>query len=54
MLDSFVPSKLSVKQVVSKVASVFDLRGLLAPVLASLRLDTRRQWVPGMRQCQLI
>ena len=41
MLDSLVPSKLSLRQVVSKVASVFDLMGLLAPVMASLRLDTR-------------
>ena len=31
MLDSLVPSKLSLRQVVSKVASVFDLMGLLAP-----------------------
>ena len=38
MLDAFEPSKLSL----SKVACVFDLRGLLAPVLASLRLDTKR------------
>ena len=42
MLDSLVPSKLSLRQVVSKVASVFDLMGLLAPVMASLRLDTRK------------
>ena len=42
MLDGFVPSKLSLRQVVSKVACVFDLRGLLAPLIASLRLDTRR------------
>ena len=42
MLDSFVPSKLSLRQVVSKIASVFDLRGLLAPVMAILRLDTRK------------
>jgi hypothetical protein len=42
MLDGFVQSKLSLRQVVSKVACVFNLRGLLAPVLASLRLNTRR------------
>jgi hypothetical protein len=42
MLDGLVPSKLSLRQVVSKVASVFDLGGLLAPVLASLRVDIRR------------
>ena len=42
MLDGFVPSKLSLRQVVSKVACVFDKWGLLAPVLASLRLNTRR------------
>jgi hypothetical protein len=42
MLDGFVLSKISLRQVVSKVACVFDLRGLLAHVLANLRLDTRR------------
>jgi hypothetical protein len=42
MLDAFVPSKLSLRQVVSTVACVFDLWGLLAPVLASRRMDTRR------------
>jgi hypothetical protein len=31
-----------VPKVVSKVACVFDLRGLLAPVLASLRMDDKR------------
>ena len=42
MLDSLVPSKLAMRQVVSKVGSVFDLRGLLAPVLETLRLDSIR------------
>jgi len=41
-LENFVPKKLTLRQVVSKVASVFDIRGLLAPVIGSLRLDTRR------------
>ena len=41
-LEKFVPKKLSLRQVVSKVASVFDIRGLLAPVIGSLRLDTRK------------
>ena len=42
MLDGFIPSKLSLRQVVSQVACVINLRDLIPPVLASLRLDTRR------------
>ena len=41
-LKRFVPRDLTLRQVVRKVASVFDLRGLLAPVLGSMMLDTRK------------
>ena len=41
-LKRFVPRDLTLRQVVSKVASVFDLRGLLAPVLGSMRQDTKK------------
>ena len=41
-LENFVPKKLTLRQVVSKVASVFDLRGFLAPIMGGLRLDTRK------------
>ena len=40
-LENFVPKKLSLRQVVSKTASIFDIRGLLAPIIGSLRLDSR-------------
>ena len=40
-LEQFVPKNLTLRQVVSKVASIFDIRGLLAPIIGSLRLDTR-------------
>ena len=41
-LEKFVPKKLTLRQVVSKVATIFDIRGLLAPIIGSLRLDTRK------------
>ena len=41
-LEHFVPKKLTLRQVVSKTASVFDIRGFLAPFIAKLRLDIRR------------
>ena len=40
-LEQFVHKNLTLRQVVSKVASIFDIRGLLAPIIGSLRLDTR-------------
>ena len=46
-LENFVPNPLSLRQVVSKVASIFDIRGLLAPIMGSLRLDSRKT-------CQLV
>ena len=41
-LDKFVPEKLTLRQVVSKTASVFDIRGTFAPIIGGLRLDTRK------------
>ena len=41
-LENFVPKNLTLRQVVSKVASVFDPRGFLAPIMGLLRLDTRK------------
>ena len=36
-LDMLVPRVLTLGQVVRKVASVFNLRGLLSPILGSMR-----------------
>ena len=41
-LEKYVPEKLSLRQVTSKTASVFDLRGSLAPITGHMRLDIRR------------
>ena len=41
-MERFVAKDLTLRYVASKVASVFDLRGLLAPVRGSMRLDTRK------------
>ena len=41
-LGRFVPEKLTLRQVVSKTASIFDIRGLLAPIIGGLRLDIRK------------
>ena len=41
-LDQFVPAKLTKRQVTSKLASVFDPRGKIAPVLAAARLLLRQ------------
>ena len=41
-LEQFVPKKLTLRHVVSKIASVFDIRGFLSPFIAKLRLDIRK------------
>ena len=41
-LEKFVPEKLTLRQVVSKTASVFDIMGFFAPIIGGLRLDTRK------------
>ena len=41
-LIKFVPVKLTLRQVVSKTASVFDIRGIFAPIIGGLRLDIRK------------
>ena len=40
-LDDFIPNKLTKRQVTSKVASIFDPRGKLAPVLAEAKVLLR-------------
>ena len=40
-IDDFVPKKLNRRQVTSKLASVFDVMGHLAPVLSGLKSDLR-------------
>ena len=41
-LEKFVPGKLTLRQVLSKTASVFDIMGFLAPIIGGLRLDIRK------------
>ena len=41
-MGKFVPEKLTLRQVVSKTASIFDIRGPLAPIIGGLRLDIRK------------
>ena len=41
-LENFVPRNLSLRQVVSKVATISDIRGMPAPLIGSLRLDSRK------------
>ena len=36
-LENFVPKNLTLRQVVSKVASIFDLRGLLDPIMKDMQ-----------------
>ena len=40
-MDSFIPKKLTRRKIASKVASIFDLMGKLAPVLAGLKVDLK-------------
>lgn len=40
-LDEFVPNKLSRRQAASKLASLWDILGKLAPIMTSLKLDLR-------------
>ena len=41
-LDSFVPQKLTRRNVASKLASLYDLLGKFTPILAGLKLDLRK------------
>ena len=41
-IEDFVPKKLSRRQVASKLASVFDILGYLAPILSGLKADLRK------------
>ena len=41
-MDSFTPKKLTRKMAVSKLASVWDLTGKFAPLLAGMKLDVRK------------
>ena len=40
-LDSFVPDPLTRRQAASKLASVFDILGKLAPIMSGIKLDLR-------------
>ena len=41
-MEDFVPKKLSRRQVSSKLASVFDIVGYLAPIISGLKADIRK------------
>lgn len=41
-MEDFVPKKLSRRQVSSKLASVFDIVGYLAPIISGLKADLRK------------
>ena len=40
-MDSFVPSQLTRRQIVSKYSSIYDPAGKLIPITTSLKLDVR-------------
>ena len=40
-MDEYVPSKLTRRQVSSKLASLWDILGKLAPIMSGLKLDLR-------------
>ena len=40
-MDKFVPRKLTRRQAASKLASIWDILGKLAPVMTGLKLDLR-------------
>ena len=53
-IDSFVPNPLSKRQAASKLASLWDILGKLAPIMNGLKLDLREtfqrtdSWGEGM------